>query len=204
MIIALEKRGGGRIKQRIREKEGQQPTFLLSVCETGTAFSFVLRRRKLTHSFICYLFFFFLLFSGVRFVWPIVDPSQVIRPPPPDLVQQHTSPLPLATAGGGSPLHRPSPSPSPPYATQQGKTTTTTSAAAAAATSPQQQHSGPGRPNFGGGTTFATTMRERRNSTSSVISTTTAGRHVINSSGTSVNAGPSLSFSLTCPSLKDN
>ena len=48
------------------------------------------------------------------------DPAipQVIRPPPPDLVQQH-SPLPTP-ASGNSPQHRPSPSPSPPYRTQGG------------------------------------------------------------------------------------
>jgi len=49
-----------------------------------------------------------------------IDPAipQVIRPPPPDLVQQH-SPLPTP-ASGNSPQHRPSPSPSPPYRTQGG------------------------------------------------------------------------------------
>ncbi|XP_057364598.1 katanin p80 WD40 repeat-containing subunit B1-like isoform X2 [Daphnia carinata] len=65
----------------------------------------------------------------------------VIRPPPPDLVQQH-SPLPTP-ASGNSPVHRPSPSPSPPYV--------------------KTPQSGPGRPAAG-----FTTMRERRNSTSSV------------------------------------
>lgn len=65
----------------------------------------------------------------------------VIRPPPPDLVQQH-SPLPTP-ASGNSPVHRPSPSPSPPYV--------------------KTSQSGPGRPAAG-----ITTMRERRNSTSSV------------------------------------
>ncbi|XP_046441601.1 katanin p80 WD40 repeat-containing subunit B1-like isoform X3 [Daphnia pulex] len=66
---------------------------------------------------------------------------QVIRPPPPDLVQQH-SPLPTP-ASGNSPVHRPSPSPSPPFV--------------------KTSQSGPGRPAAG-----LTTMRERRNSTSSV------------------------------------
>ena len=75
------------------------------------------------------------------------DPGipQVIRPPPPDLVQQH-SPLPTP-ALGNSPVHRPSPSPSPPYL--------------------KGPQSGPGRPAVG-----ISTLRERRNSTSSVTIST--------------------------------
>jgi len=44
---------------------------------------------------------------------------QMIRAPPPDLVQQH-SPLPPTAVIGNSPVHRPSPSSSPPYKTQGG------------------------------------------------------------------------------------
>ena len=97
------------------------------------------RRWEKTHNGVCFLLFFFLFF---------LDPAvpQVIRPPPPDLVQQH-SPLPTP-ALGNSPVHRPSPSPSPPYV--------------------KTQQSGPGRPAVG-----ITTFRERRNSTSSVSTSKT-------------------------------
>ena len=97
------------------------------------------RRWEKTHNGVCFLLFFFFFF---------LDPAvpQVIRPPPPDLVQQH-SPLPTP-ALGNSPVHRPSPSPSPPYV--------------------KTQQSGPGRPAVG-----ITTFRERRNSTSSVSTSKT-------------------------------
>lgn len=86
------------------------------------------KRREILTGFVFYCF---------------IDPAvpQVIRPPPPDLVQQH-SPLPTP-ALGNSPVHRPSPSPSPPYV--------------------KTPQSGPGRPAVG-----INNLRERRNSTSSV------------------------------------
>ena len=92
---------------------------------------------------------------------PVIVAPQVIRPPPPDLVQQH-SPLPTP-ALGNSPIHRPSPSPSPPYV--------------------KAPQSGPGRPSPVSGTGSTSTnhsiLRERRNSTSSV--TVTGGRTMVTS-----------------------
>ena len=102
-------------------------------------------------------------FLYVFFVDPVIVTPQVIRPPPPDLVQQH-SPLPTPAPLGNSPIHRPSPSPSPPFHVKAAQ-------------------SGPGRPSPISATANATTnhsvLRERRNSTSSV--TVTAGRTMVTS-----------------------
>lgn len=64
---------------------------------------------------IRYVSYLKLLFIYISFN-PDPTMPEVIRPPPPDLVQQHS---PLSTPAA-SPLHRPSPSPSPPYKTQTG------------------------------------------------------------------------------------
>ena len=100
---------------------------------------------------------------------PVLVAPQVIRPPPPDLVQQH-SPLPTP-ALGNSPIHRPSPSPSPPYV--------------------KAPQSGPGRPSPVSGTGSQSSnhsiLRERRNSTSSV--TVTGGRTVVTSVSSTERSG---------------